>query len=692
MSWRRATAVLLAAAALAWGLTAVAPATPAQAYTLPNSRAGMGVQWYYGTQAEFDSAATQVAATGVGWTRVDLQWDLVQPVSGGPYDWGWTDKTVAAAQAKGLKVMLIVSYTPSWANGGHSDHRYYPTDVSAWSAFMTAAAQRYLPLNVTTFEIWNEPNNSVQSSPSLYTSNILIPASNAIRSVSNTLQKPVTIVTGGAASLLNTPGITDQYAWATGLYSAGAKPYFDAYGVHPYTWPGDPTVPGTFNSLQRVSEIHTTMANNGDGGKQIWVTEFGFPTRGPNSNSEAQQSDYIQKGFQVWTQSAWSSWTGPMFLYVHKDPRDDANDVEANFGLVHLNGSPKPAYSMLNTFLQTVPPAPAPPTSGYNGGTPPAGGSLINGLENVNQWNGEATRAADTANKTEGTQSIKATFTPASGTWSNFNLNIASPYVNLSTATSLKVDLRPTSQTPAGQNEPVVLKFHDVTGGVLYEQAVSRITANTWSTVTVNLAGISAANRSKIDYVDLYVWQGNTGAIAGRSQIVYGVDNLRFEAPSGVPSSGLISGLENVAQWTGEATRTADTAVKTEGAQSIKATFAVPASGWSNFQTAIASPYVNLSTATSVVFDIRATSQTPSGQLEPLQFKLHDVTGNVIYEDRVPRLTANTWTTVTIPLSAIAAANRSKLDNVDLYLWSGYTAAINGRTSVAYNVDNLRYQ
>ncbi len=694
MSWRRklvvALATSLSAVLVAASLSAPAPAV---ATALPNSRGGMVVQWYFGTPAEYTTAANQVQASGVGWVRIDLRWSTVQSGGSGSWNWSDTDKQVTAALGKGLKVLLLPSYSPAWANGGHTDERYYPADINAWKAFLTAAAQRYIPQGVTAWELWNEPNWSPQSNPALYASNILKPGSDALRAASVSLQTPITIVDAAPASLLNTPGIVDPYAWVTQVYANGGKPYFDVQAIHPYTWPSDPTVPSTFNHLLRAIEIHNTMAANGDGGKQVWATEFGFPTRGPNTNTEAQQADYINKGLQVWTQSAWLSWTGPMFLYTHKNDGDNPNDPEKNFGLVRTDFTPKPAMTQLPGFLAAIPAAPAPPTSGYGGGggTPPAGGNLINGLENVNQWSGEATRTAVTAQKTEGTQSIRATFAVPSNGWSNFDLVIASPYANLSGATSLQVDIYPLSQTPSGQNEPITIKLHDHAGGVIYEQPVARLIANQWTTVTVNLASIPAANRASLDDVDLYLWSGYTGGIGGRTSVAYNIDNLRFTTP-GVPSSGLVNGLENVSQWNGEAARLAITAQKTEGAQSIRATYTVPANGWSNFNLPIASPYVNLSTATSIKVDIFPLSSTPAGQNEPIALKLQDATGGTIYEQAIGHLNPNQWNTVTISLTGIPAANRTKLSAVTLYLWSGWTAQLGGRTSVAYYVDNLRYQ
>lgn len=530
---RRGITLALLITLIAGALTALSP-TAALAYPTPNSRGGVMAQWYYGTDGELNLAADTVKNTGVGWVRIDLKWDIVQPSNASTFDWHWPDTMIAKAQSRGLKVMLVAGYTPSWANGGQSDVRYYPSNVPAWKAFLDAAARRYLPLGVTTFELWNEPNYSPQSSPSLFASNVLKPGSDALRAVSTQLQRPVTIVDGAPASIINTPGVTDPYAWVSGIYANGGKSYFDVQGIHPYSWPLDPTITSQFNHLKRAVEIHDIMAANGDGSKQVWATEYGIPTSGPNTVTEAQQSDHLLKGFQLWTQSAWQSWTGPMFVYTYRDsqpldsnPADD--DPEGHFGLVRHDWTAKPALAQLTNIMSNVaPPAPTPPTSGW-GGTPPAGATLIDGFENAALWSGDATRLATTTPKTEGSQSIRVTYpVPASG-WRNNALTIGSPYRNISGATELKLDVYPLSQTPAGQTEPITLKLQDQTAGVVYEDRLPRLTANQWTTVTVSLAGIPAASRTKLNEVNLYLWSGFTAQINGRTSLQYHFDNLRVQ-------------------------------------------------------------------------------------------------------------------------------------------------------------------
>ncbi|SFT13583.1 sugar-binding protein [Paenibacillus sp. BC26] len=866
----RISAVLVFAMLAMLLSTLVLPAS-VSAYSTPNTRGGIMGQWYFGTQAELNTAADNVVAAGLKWVRLDLRWDIVQAGGASSYDWSWPDKMVNTALSRGLKVMLVAGYTPSWANGGNSDTRYYPNaaNINAWKNFLDLGVRRYLPLGVTTYELWNEPNYSVQSSPSLFVSNILIPGATAIRAASADLHVPVTIVNGAPANLINVSGIVDPYAWVTGIYANGGKNYFDALAIHPYCWPAAPTTPSVWNALLRADEIHTIMVNNGDGNKQVWATEFGYPTSGPNTVTEQQQSDYIVSAFQVWTQSAWAAWTGPMFLYTYKDGSTNLNDPESNFGLLRNNNTFKPVMSQLLSVMTNSPPPPAPATSGYGGTTPPPTTGTFNATQvssavtidgNLDTaWTGKVTNAISKVSigTVSGSSDLSGNFGVL---WDSTNLYVMADINddtlrNDSTASSdddsidIYLDMNHDHSTTYGADDFMYqVGYGDTTASELKHSATTGVSVATtartggyrievkipWTTLgkvpTANMSfgfdmminddDDGGARDSQMGWNDgtanaylnpslfgdgtlisspppsgggttVYEAENGTYAGGGQQQTATNASNgkvvgnlnsvgassqvnnvdggaggnatlvIRFSnantaartlslyvnsvkiqqtsfAPTGswntfantssitIPlnagatntikiqrdsadnpaadidsytvttsssSSGLlINGFENTAQWAGEATRTADTTKKTEGAQSIKFHYTVPSSGWANGYYAISNPYVDIANASSLKIDVYPTTQTPTGQTEPIVLKLQDQTGGVIYEDRLPNLTANQWNTVTISLTGIAQANRHQINSVNLYLWSGFTAQINGRTALDYYFDNLRVQ
>ena len=57
-------------------------------------------------------------------------------------------------------------------------------------------------------------------------------------------------------------------------FTVGGKDYFDAIATHPYGW-GPDASPGVAAQFQAFKQL---LAENGDQGKEIWITEFGTST------------------------------------------------------------------------------------------------------------------------------------------------------------------------------------------------------------------------------------------------------------------------------------------------------------------------------------------------------------------------------------------------------------------------------
>jgi hypothetical protein len=102
------------------------------------------------------------------------------------------------------------------------------------------------------------------------------------------------------------------------------------------------------------------MAANGDGGKRIWATEFGWATTDgmgvPASEgyefaddiSEGQQADYIVRAY-TWSRS-WGH-AGVMFLWnLNFWPVTGPKNEMAKYGIVRGDWSPRPAYIALQNM------------------------------------------------------------------------------------------------------------------------------------------------------------------------------------------------------------------------------------------------------------------------------------------------------------------------------------------------------
>lgn len=304
---------------------------------------------------------------GIGWIRLDIDWDDIQ--HDGPNDWNWTamDNVIASAQARGLKLLPLVTYTPRWARIGScaDSPRCAPQDPAQFAAFAKTAAARYAPRGVHYWEIWNEPNDNGSWLPhpdtGAYTT-LLKLTYPAIKQV----DPSATVITGGLAPSGTDEGIP-QLQFLQQLYDHGARPYFDGVGYHPYSYPVPASYRASWSAWSMMSltqpSFRSIMTAAGDSNKKIWATEYGAPTGGPGaiattSNYNLDGSpDHVTESLQavmaidmVKTASA-SPWLAVTFWYAYQDPPPTTGTIEDYFGLIRSNGQPKPAYTSLKSAL-----------------------------------------------------------------------------------------------------------------------------------------------------------------------------------------------------------------------------------------------------------------------------------------------------------------------------------------------------
>jgi hypothetical protein len=276
----------------------------------------------------------------------------VQPNSPTSYNWSSYDTIAKAAQAHGLKVLLIIDFAPSWATNKNcpSTEICAPANPIAYANFAGQAAAHFKPYGIADFEIWNEPNTTFRFKPAVNPSLYTRMLKDSYASIKRANPKAV-VITGGTS-----PAATDGSNYAPAdfmaqLYKDGAAGYFDAVAVHPYTYPLDPTQSQPTDAWGQMTTIHNMMVAHGEGNMQIWLTEYGAPTNGPDSNnyvSEDTQAQIATDSIRLYKQF---SWTGPMFWYNYTDTGTDTSNNENFFGLVRSDGSQKPAYS---AFVQAI--------------------------------------------------------------------------------------------------------------------------------------------------------------------------------------------------------------------------------------------------------------------------------------------------------------------------------------------------
>ena len=152
-------AVVVAAVAMCMGVQATA------------ASAGQKAIWGPVTFANGESAFPMYKRLGVDTFQIQLNWDQVAASRpAGPtdprdpaYRWPATLSTASAEAARnGIRIALLVTGTPPWANGGKA-RNWAPSDPHDLAAFLTAASRRYT--NVRTWMIWGEPNMALRFQP-----------------------------------------------------------------------------------------------------------------------------------------------------------------------------------------------------------------------------------------------------------------------------------------------------------------------------------------------------------------------------------------------------------------------------------------------------------------------------------------------------------------------------------------------
>lgn len=272
-------------------------------------------------------------ASGDGATIVRLlvQWNLAAPQRPArptdPFDPAYVfddvDEAVRAAQENGQEVILTLSGTPRWANGGKNPN-VMPARVADFTSFARAISSRYsgrfegYPF-VRFWSIWNEPNLQLFLSPQFDAQGRSVAPANYARlyaaahagiKAGNALAK-VAIGETSARGSDKPAGLRPTHTpgrFAELVAKANPRLKFDAWSHHPYPFnPNSP--PSQVVKWPNVSLASLPRFN--DSLKKwfkrksvpIWVTEYGHQTRPEDSLGVPypRQATYIRQSIALAT-------------------------------------------------------------------------------------------------------------------------------------------------------------------------------------------------------------------------------------------------------------------------------------------------------------------------------------------------------------------------------------------------------
>jgi polysaccharide biosynthesis protein PslG len=280
-----------------------------------------------------------IAATGAHWVRVDMPWAWVEPngptLEHGHGHWGGLDSIVSAADTHGLKIIGIVAYTPEWASDS-GELWSYP-DPEPFEEFFKAALRRYP--QIPAWELWNEPNFERFSKPGPDVARF-VDFLRSARRARDAVGSKAKLISGGLA-----PGADiDIVSWVNEMAMRGGLSLIDGLGVHPYSSvsPDDPR-----SWMMQLEALHRRLGQLGRPDLHLWLTEYGAPSLPIASGygpplTEAQQASRLRIAYSL---ASRFDWIDNLTWYQYRDGETGSSDPEDNFGLIHTDLSPKPAYT-----------------------------------------------------------------------------------------------------------------------------------------------------------------------------------------------------------------------------------------------------------------------------------------------------------------------------------------------------------
>jgi hypothetical protein len=232
-------------------------------------------------------------ASGVESLRVAVDWPVLQPyksfaqvpapqrrqyqdVGAVPTNFTSLDRIVGAAAARGLSILPVVEYTPSWDAEQPGDRASPPRSAAPYAAFLTALVKRYgpagsfwtthpstPPVPIRMWQIWNEPNFvSYWSTQPFAPGYVRLLA--AARAALKSADPGAMVVLAGFGDF--------SWQYLAKVYRvAGASRLFDVVAIHPYT--AQPA--GVIEVLQLARAV---MNQYGDRHKPILATEITWPS------------------------------------------------------------------------------------------------------------------------------------------------------------------------------------------------------------------------------------------------------------------------------------------------------------------------------------------------------------------------------------------------------------------------------
>lgn len=305
------------------------------------------------------SAFSTYADLGVDTFQMQLNWDTVattKPANAtDPNDpaYRWPEQIGTAlvqGRTNGIRLALLVSGTPPWANGDRS-RIWAPSNPQDFGDFLAAAAKRYS--SVRRWMIWGEPNMAVRFQPQEADSGVSARAYAPMLDSAYVALKKVNrrnIVIGG---MTWTGGDVKPARFLREMKLPNGKPpRLDWFGHNPYPYrhPRLRFKPqGDFRDMSDLDtftrEIDRAYKGVRKGPVPLWLSEFMIQSDRSSFAfathvSREAQAAWLKSGFRIADKLGERVSGIGWFSFADQPPGPES----ANWGLVTSSGERKPAY------------------------------------------------------------------------------------------------------------------------------------------------------------------------------------------------------------------------------------------------------------------------------------------------------------------------------------------------------------
>lgn len=309
----------------------------------------------HSSESRVDDLMEQVQALGLKHFRMDLHWDILEPKKGNDaFLKQCLDPVMQKARAHGLKPLLFLTGSAAHASSAQSGDAYPdqhpPRDPQDFALYLKKLAQRYP--EVKHWQVWNEPN---------------LPASWRSASTADTAQKYSELLQTSLKTLKNVPTevmpagmaywseLPDGSFLLKRLLDSHALDGIQTVAYHPYSFTPEGLTAYSNDPQFFLNRTRTVNEALRKAGKSVWATEFGWSTyTGPIEEqpliTPEQQADFLLKRVLLSTQMGFDR----IYLFTLTDLDGRASRRDQFYGLLDLQGQPKPAFTALKNLLKVL--------------------------------------------------------------------------------------------------------------------------------------------------------------------------------------------------------------------------------------------------------------------------------------------------------------------------------------------------